>query len=351
MSISDFPLDAASLDEGTHELLGQAPTALFGAVPSEAAGRVDRDIEIVSPDEPLQAAASRMWWRKMGALPVLEDGRFAGALSEDDLLHTLADRLRERPGAAGDLVLWESVLAGTTVRDAMSPREDTAVVRAGTPLVTGIEATFGPTRSRRRKGYLFVLDERDVPMRVVSFRDIARFVVRLYDGELAPDAFASPAHFEHAQRIAWRVLDLSLGTLRREESLGSPPDPLPADASAADTMERLASRARGYAIVVAPAGRSAAPGGALRGICTRRDLLRALKSPFVTLDALRAARLMSEPVKTVSEVDTFCGLFKMMAIEGFRHMPLVDDADRVECVISLWQGVGLLAHRQTPAPR
>ena len=54
---------------------------------------------------------------------------------------------------------------------------------------------------------------------------------------------------------------------------------------------------------------------------------------------------MTEPVKTVCEIDTLCGLFKMMAIEGFRHMPLVDEDDKVECVISMWQGVGMLAHR------
>jgi hypothetical protein len=34
----------------------------------------------------------------------------------------------------------------------------------------------------------------------------------------------------------------------------------------------------------------------------------------------------------------------MMAIEGFRHMPLVDDDDRVSRVISMWQGIGMLAH-------
>jgi CBS domain-containing protein len=108
----------------------------------------------------------------------------------------------------------------------------------------------------------------------------------------------------------------------------------------------MAARARGYAVVVADA-EDRADVGELRGICTRRDLLRALKNPFVRVEDLRATKLMTEPVKTVTEIDTLCGLFKLMAIDGFRHMPIVNEADKVECVISIWQGVGLLAHSST----
>lgn len=320
------------------DLLALAPTRLFASVASDAIARVDRRLEAAAPDEPLLDAVSRMWWRKMGALAVVEEGRFVGALTEDDLVHVLADRITERGETSGDLVVWETLLAGATVRDAMTPRPDLAVVGAGTSLQAGLEATFGPTRSRRRKSYLFALDENDAPLRVISFRDIARYLMRLYDGELPATLFPGPDAFALAQRLAWSVLDLSLGELREQESLGSPPDPLAADASGVETAQRMARRARGYAVVLAPDGE-------LRGICTRRDLLRALKNPFVRVDGLRAARIMTEPVKTVCEIDTLCGLFKMMAIEGFRHMPLVNEADKVECVISMWQGVGMLAHR------
>ncbi len=320
------------------DLLALAPGRLFAGVASDAIARVDRSIEAVAPDEPLVDAVSRMWWRKMGALPVVEQGRFVGALTEDDLVHVLADRIAARGETSGDLVVWETLLAGARVLDAMTPRPDLAVVGAGTPLQVGLEATFGPTRSRRRKSYLFALDEKEAPLRVISFRDIARYLVRLYDGELRATLFAGPDELALAQRLAWSVLDLSLGELREQESLGSPPDPLDAGASGVETVQRMALRARGYAVVLAPDGE-------LRGICTRRDLLRALKNPFVRVDGLRAARIMTEPVKTVSEIDTLCGLFKMMAIDGFRHMPLVDEGDKVECVISMWQGVGMLAHR------
>jgi CBS domain-containing protein len=321
-------------------LLVAARPVLFGAVACESVGSSEGDIEAAAPGESLREAVSRMW-RKLGALPVLEDGRLVGALAEDDLLHLLADRLRERAdavAAAGDeLVIWESLLEGTTVRNAMSPLAELAAVRAGTSLLAAIETSFGPTATRRRKSYLFALDENGAPLRVISFRDIARHLVRLYDGETPVSAFAKPALHAEARRLTWSVLDLSLGTLLARERLGSQPESLGYDAGAPETIARMVDKALGYAIV-------AAKGGVLRGICTRHDVLRALKSPFVRLEELRAARLMSEPVKTVSEVDTLCGLFKMMAIEGFRHMPLVDDDDHVSRVISMWQGIGMLAH-------
>jgi CBS domain-containing protein len=321
--------------------LAAARPALFGAIACESVGRSEGEIEAATPDESLREAVSRMWWRKVGALPVLEGGRLVGALAEDDLLHLLADRLRERADAVAiagdDLVIWESLLEDTTVRDAMTPVADLAAVRAGTSLLAAIETSFGPTATRRRKSYLFAVDESGAPLRVISFRDIARHLVRLYDGETPASAFTKPALHAAARRLAWSVLDLSLGTLLAQERLGTRPEPLGDTADGPETIARMVDKALGYAIV-------AAKGGELRGICTRRDLLRALKNPFVRLEALRAARLMSEPVKTVSEVDTLCGLFKMMAIEGFRHMPLVDDEDRVTRVISMWQGIGMLAH-------
>jgi CBS domain-containing protein len=223
------------------------------------------------------------------------------------------------------------------------------VVPAGTPLVDGLQATFGPTRRRRRKGYLFTVDADDAPVRVVSFRDIARYLMRLYDGHLPEGLFPSTAAQAEAQRLAWRVLDIPLGVLHEQESIGSPPDSLDSEADHVETIARMVVRARSYATVVSQAG---APGDAvmLRGICTRRDVLRALKSPFATLDALRAARLMTEPVRTITGVDTLCGLFKRMAIEGFRHMPMLDADDELCRVISLWHGVGMLAHRPETRP-
>lgn len=329
-----FPIDSV------RDLLGLAPNALFGTVAAESVGRAERHVESTRPDERLADVASRMWWRKMGALAVLEDSRLVGVLTEDDLLHAVAAALREKPDAEDDLLLWGGVLPNATVRDAMTPRDDAAVVPVGTSLLGGLQATFGPTRTQRRKGYLFVVDAAEAPARVISFRDIARFLVRLYDGQLPDGVFPSAAVRAEAQRVAWRVMDLSLGLLRERERLGSPPDSVLPDATPAETIAKMVVRARGYATV---ASSGVAP--ILRGICTRRDVLRVLKDPFATLGALSAARLMTENVKTVSEVDTLCGLFKRLAIEGFRHMPMVDEHDQLSRVISMWHGVGMLAHR------
>jgi CBS domain-containing protein len=339
-------MSAVAAFDPIETLLAAARPVLFGAVSCESVGRCEGGIEAVAPDESLREAVSRMWWRKLGALPVLEDGRLIGALAEDDLLHMLADRLRERSdavAAAGDdLVVWESLLENTTVRDAMTPLAELAAVRAGTSLLTAIETSFGPTATRRRKSYLYALDEADAPLRVISFRDIAIHLVHLYDGDAPAFASATPALHAEERRLAWSVLDLSLGTLLARGRLGSRPESLRDDASAPETIARMVDQAFGYAIV-------ATKGGVLRGICTRHDVLRALKNPFVRLEDLCAVRLMTEPVKTVSEVDTLCGLFKMMAIEGFRHMPLVDDDDRVTRVISMWQGIGMLARSRQKA--
>jgi CBS domain-containing protein len=331
----------AAPSRSVDEALAGARDVLFGALPCEAVVRADRRVETVPPDEPLASAAPRMWWRRSGALLVVEDGRLAGILSEDDILHTLAEQLRakrEVVEAGGDeVVVWDALLGGLRVRDAMTSAADAAVVRSGASLLEGIEATFGPTSKGRRKSYIVVVDDDGARQRLVSFRDIARHLTQLYDDRLPMTLFPDAPAFHAAQRLAWRLLDLSLGWLRRHDGLGSPANELAADADGADTVARLADRARGYAIVH---GHDGGP----RGICTRRDLVRTLRSPFVRLEALRAPRLVTQPVKTVSEIDTLCGLFKLMAIEGFRHMPLVDEEDRVACVISIWQGIGLLSH-------
>jgi CBS domain-containing protein len=312
----------------------------------DALARTGRRVEVSEPGEPLQDAASRMGWRKVGALAVIREGRLVGSLSEDDLLRATAQRLEERAQLVdneGDsLVLWERILDGLRVGDVMLPHEQLPVVRTGAPLSDGLTQICGATRYGTRFRYLWVVDGEDHVVRAISIRDVARSLTRLYDGDFPLDGFADPGDYDEARAAVSRVLDLTIGAIRERVAIGHAPSLLRVDASGEETVGRMWGDRRGYVLV-------ALPDGAPLGICTRRDLLRGLRSPFADLGGLRVARLMSGAVKTVSDTDTLCGLFKLMAIEGCRHMPLVDGSDRVVRMISMWEGVSLFARRRGAA--
>jgi CBS domain-containing protein len=279
-----------------------------------------------------------MWWRQMGALAVVDGERLVGCLGEDDLLRVAVERLEAAKDAVeeegGDLLVWESLLGGLRVADAMTPRGELTVAPPGTTLLEGLHQAFrsspGPTSSR----YLFVLDEREALARVVSIRDVARYLIALDDGSF--DAFADAAAGARARRTASAVLDLSIGALRERLALGHAPPSLAIDEPGDATLRRMWQGGRGYAIATEADGIPV-------GICTRRDALRALRHPFLRLDGLRVARIMTRDLRSASAGETLGGLFKSMAIEGCRHMPILDEADRVACVISMWEAVALLA--------
>lgn len=51
----------------------------------------------VTPDDNLRVAANLMLQHKIGGLPVVEDGRVIGILTESDLFRTMVDMLDETP--------------------------------------------------------------------------------------------------------------------------------------------------------------------------------------------------------------------------------------------------------------
>ena len=189
------------------------------------------------------------------------------------------------------------------------------------------ERTGVPTR------YLFLTGEGGALDGILSLRDLARHLVELSDGTRALPAGADPERARAALRSA---LDLQLGELRSATSLGHEPVVVSDDLSGADAIRAVWEGGRGYVV-------AAFPDGAPKGIFTRRDLLRVLSRPFVDLESARLANWMSHSVKTASELDTLYGLLKSMGMEGCRHMPVVDDWDRLECVISMWEALWLLA--------
>jgi len=326
--------------DGLAELSSGAAPALFGALPCQAIAPTARRLEAADPDEPLQAAASRMWWKQVGALAVVGDGALLGSLSEDDLLRTLAARLdahkAEVEAAGAELRVWDELLGGLCVADAMTPRAELPHIAETSALLAGVAQVCAPNAAGSRSRHLWLMGERGDVARVISIRDIARYLTALYDRDFPAEAFPSERDYRRARSTGDALLDLSIGAIRERTELGHPPVVAPLEASGAEIVQRMWEDRRGYAIAVFT-------DGAPTGICTRRDVLRALRSPFVKLSDLRAARLMTVRVKTVTDIDTLCGLFKLMAIEGCRHMPLVDGGDRVERVISMWEAVALLA--------
>jgi CBS domain-containing protein len=325
------------------ELFFAAAQGLFGGVPCEAIAPRSRAIEAADPEEPLQTAVSRMWWKQVGALAVVAEGALVGSLSEDDLLRVCAGRLAALGSepAAAELPVWEELLDGVRVGDAMTPHHELPRAAVSTPLLDGALQIAAPGGAGTRSRHLWVVTERGEIVRVISIRDIARYLTRLYDREFPAEVFPSPARRADAGRLSAAVLDLPIGAIRERVALGGKPVAIELEASGAETVRRMWQDGRGYAIALLSDGSPA-------GICTRRDLLRVLRHPYAKLGDLRPARLMTLRVKTVTDVDTLCGLFKLMAIEGCRHMPLVDEEDRVQCVISMWEAVALLALRSEP---
>lgn len=336
---------AAPLANASAQELTSSAEDLFGSIGADALGSHEKAIESISPDQPLRDAASRLWWRQMGALPVLDGERLLGCLAEDDLLRVIAERLEERNEEVeeygGDLSVWEGLLAGLSVGDAMSPRSELPVLPQGTSLLEALRYTYAAKEGELRRRYLLLVDDDDHLVRIVSIRDVARYLTALYDGRFPSERFDQPEAFDRASDRARRALDFSLGSIRTEFRLGHAPVVADLRDSGEDTVRKIYQGRRGYVVVPFSDGAPA-------GICTRRDVLRALKEPFLRLDGLRVGRMMSGEVKTVNPLITLCGLFKLMALAGCRHMPLLDRSDQVECVISMWEGVSLLVRGTGP---
>ncbi len=308
----------------------------IGALPCEAVLPGDRPLESTTPDADLRTAANLLWWRKVGALPVLEDGRLVGCFAEEDLLRALAQRLAGGDAAAsadGRLGVWDAVLAKTTVREAMTPVERLPVAEPGATLLGALRESVADDGSHGR--YLFLVDESEGQrVRLASFRDVARTLTTLYDGQGSLGALGGDAA-DRARHATQGVLGLPIGSVRRSKAFGHEPRVVASTLNVAEAIQAMWSGGRGYVIVTTPEGEP-------MGIFTRRDVLRACVPRYADLAALPLAGAMSRRVRTVTETVTLCGLFKLMALESCRHMPLVDDWDRVQSVISMWETVSLL---------
>lgn len=347
---------------------------IFGSVPCLALVSRDRRLEVAGPDEPLFAAVSRMAWRRVGALPVVAAGpagapgdregggaprRLLGCLAEDDLVRLVGRRLLDRsatrePGEP--LPVWDDLLAGLRVCDAMVPAKELPVVPPDAPLLGALDRACERGAPGPRCRYILVgrwpggsgTAGEAAAVGVISFRDIARFVSSLYEGGgpgggSAPAGadFWPPGRFAPLQRDLRRVLDRFVGRLIEGAGLGHPPVRIALEVDAALGLEAIHRGGRGYGLACLSDGEPLA-------ICTRRDVVRALADPFADLRRIRMPALVTWDVKTVSPNGTLFGLFRRMALENCRHMPVTDEWGRADRVISLWEAIWLLAHGSPP---
>lgn len=74
--------------------------------------------------------------------------------------------------------------------------------------------------------------------------------------------------------------------------------------------------------------------GAIAGIISERDLVRALADASTAALAQNVAAYMSRDVVTCSETDTVDGLMEVMTRGRFRHVPVLD-ADKLIGIVSI----------------
>ena len=74
--------------------------------------------------------------------------------------------------------------------------------------------------------------------------------------------------------------------------------------------------------------------GAMRGILSERDIVRALSEGAENVGAMRARELMTADVQSCDLRDTAGGVLKRMEAGRFRHMPVMD-GDRLAGIVSI----------------
>ncbi len=92
---------------------------------------------------------------------------------------------------------------------------------------------------------------------------------------------------------------------------------------------RLLSRKQIGAVVVRDMG------GALAGILSERDLVRALAKDSVSALSQVVRTYMTKNVGTCTEFDTIDEIMEMMTRGRFRHVPVLDEEDEIIGIISI----------------
>ncbi len=94
------------------------------------------------------------------------------------------------------------------------------------------------------------------------------------------------------------------------------------DATLQDVISKLAARKIGAIVVVGE-------NGAVNGIISERDVIRAIAERGVAALEMPASRFMTRDVITCSETSLVDETMEMMTAGRFRHLPVVEDGSLV----------------------
>lgn len=106
-----------------------------------------------------------------------------------------------------------------------------------------------------------------------------------------------------------------------------PPLVVEADATLAETIGRMREASRGCALVI--------DAGRLVGIFTERDVLMRVVGRSIDFERTGIRGYMTRDPVTLPSDSSVAFVLNRMLIEGFRHVPLVDEQGRPTAVVSM----------------
>jgi CBS domain-containing protein len=126
-----------------------------------------------------------------------------------------------------------------------------------------------------------------------------------------------------AQALGTAILSKPIGALAKLR----PPICLPPETRLREAIEQMAASNVGCVLVERD--------GKLVGILTERDVLTKVVTRDVDLDRTRVESIMTSAPETLSLDDRIAYALNKMVVGGFRHVPLVDAANRPVGVIAM----------------
>jgi len=118
----------------------------------------------------------------------------------------------------------------------------------------------------------------------------------------------------------------------------APPAPMcvAGDASLAEAVEQMRTAEVGYVLVTDEEGK-------LAGILTERDLLMKVVGQIIDLRSVKIAQVMNPSPTALHPTEPVKHALFLMAHNGFRHIPLVDEENRPQAITTVRHLVDYIA--------